>query len=242
MGRACVLLGVQYQAALLPAKLGPDRIYIALLAEAADVCHADTFKIAASPCTSLGRQVAEAALTDVRVEGSLMVHADCALGAMEAVPDAGAPRAPPVGDLHVHHLNGRTQVKFSSRGLSWWSWCLSCWPARERRVTTACFLGPEGAAGDIGFITYPLETSAALMACLTARDIVQQNCAGATVCCLVPCTPDPDSADGHMQVLPIPVGVEGLGSGAATKPWAPGMPAAPDERLVFSQRCAPASA
>lgn len=73
-------------------------------------------------------QVAEAALTDVRVEGSLLVHADCALGAMEAVPGAGAlptteplPRAPPTGDLHVHHLNGRTQVNPGGRGLSRWS-------------------------------------------------------------------------------------------------------------------------
>ena len=64
-------------------------------------------------------QVAEAALTDVRVEGSLLVHADCALGAMEAVLGAEAlsaneplPRAPPTGDLHVHHLDGRTQVSY----------------------------------------------------------------------------------------------------------------------------------
>ena len=52
-----------------------------------------------------------------------------------------------------------------------------------------------------------------------------------------------DPAIRHMQVLPVPVGVEsGVGRGAATKPWAPGMPAAPNERLVYSQRCAPASA
>ena len=64
-------------------------------------------------------QVAEAALTDVRVEGSLLVHADCVLGAMEAVPTGALPvtkplpRAPRTSELHMHHLNGRTQV-------TWW--------------------------------------------------------------------------------------------------------------------------
>ena len=84
-------------------------------------------KAAEVPCINTQQlqpwpQVAEAALTDLRVEGSLLVHADCVLGAMEDVPGAEAlPRAPPPGDLHVHHLNGRTQVELGGRGLNWWS-------------------------------------------------------------------------------------------------------------------------
>ena len=69
--------------------------------------------------------MAEAALTDVRVEGSLLVHADCVLGAMEAMLGAGAlPRAPVTGDLHVHRLNGRTQVQPGGRRQRWWSCCV----------------------------------------------------------------------------------------------------------------------
>jgi len=46
-------------------------------------------------------QVAEAALTDVRVEGSLLVSADCVVGALEA------PAGPaPAGDLHVRGPGG----------------------------------------------------------------------------------------------------------------------------------------
>ncbi|KAK9827994.1 hypothetical protein WJX81_006283, partial [Elliptochloris bilobata] len=111
---------------------------------------------ALAPGAELVLEVAEAALTDVRVEGSLLVSADCALGAMEAVPGADAlsvaaplPRPPPTGDLHVHHPDGRMQVL------------------------------PE----------------------LYSRD-------------------------------------SGAGRRSATKPWAPGAAVAPDERLVFSDRCA----
>ncbi len=66
---------------------------------------------------SLCLQVAEAALTDVRVEGSLLVHADCALGALEPVPAlnpnpsaAPLPLPAPSGDLHVRHPDGRRAV------------------------------------------------------------------------------------------------------------------------------------
>lgn len=66
---------------------------------------------------SLCLQVAEAALTDVRVEGSLLVHADCALGALEPVtalnPNPSAAPLPllaPSGDLHVRHSDGRRAV------------------------------------------------------------------------------------------------------------------------------------
>jgi len=90
-------------------------------------------------------QVAEAALTDVRVEGSLLVSADCVVGALEA------PAGPaPAGDLHVRCPDGRAAV----------------WPAA---------VGGRAGAG-----------------------------------------------------------------AAAARPWRPGAPVGAGERLVFSDRCAPA--
>ncbi len=52
-------------------------------------------------------QVAEAALMDVRVEGSLLVHADSVMGSMEAPWEAAAAAASRnSNDIHVSHPNG----------------------------------------------------------------------------------------------------------------------------------------
>ena len=52
-------------------------------------------------------QVAEAALMDVRVEGSLLVHADSVTGSMEAPWEAAAAAASQSpNDIHVSHPDG----------------------------------------------------------------------------------------------------------------------------------------
>ena len=52
-------------------------------------------------------QVAEAALMDVRVDGSLLVHADCVMGSMEAPWEAAAAAIRNPDDIHVSHPDGR---------------------------------------------------------------------------------------------------------------------------------------
>ena len=52
-------------------------------------------------------QVAEAALMDVRVEGSLLVHADSVMGSMEAPWEAAAAAAARnPNDIHISHPDG----------------------------------------------------------------------------------------------------------------------------------------
>jgi len=70
--------------------------------------------------TTRRAQVAEAALTDVRVEGSLLVSADCVVGALEAPAGGSAASAPPApapaGDLHMRCPDGHTAVWPAAEG------------------------------------------------------------------------------------------------------------------------------
>ena len=58
-----------------------------------------------SACREL--QVAEAALMDVRVDGSLLVHADCVMGSLETPWEAAAAAIRRPSDIHVSHPDGR---------------------------------------------------------------------------------------------------------------------------------------
>lgn len=58
-------------------------------------------------------QVADAALLDVHVEGSLLVHADCVTGSVESPHSAGGQSRSYATDIHVSHPDGR-QTLFSS--------------------------------------------------------------------------------------------------------------------------------
>lgn len=62
-------------------------------------------------------QVADAALLDVRVEGSLLVHADCVTGSMESLHSAGAQGRGHAADIHVSHPDGR-QTLYSAEQLA----------------------------------------------------------------------------------------------------------------------------
>ena len=56
--------------------------------------------------TASGVQVAEAALMDVRVDGSLLVHADSVMGSLEAPWEAAAAAIRNPNDIHISHPNG----------------------------------------------------------------------------------------------------------------------------------------
>lgn len=62
-------------------------------------------------------QVADAALLDVRVEGSLLVHADCVTGSMESLHSASAQGRGHAADIHVSHPDGR-QTLYSTEAAS----------------------------------------------------------------------------------------------------------------------------
>ena len=55
----------------------------------------------------MSAQVADAALMDVRVDGSLLVHADCVTGSMESPHAAGTQGHSYATDIQVSHPDGR---------------------------------------------------------------------------------------------------------------------------------------